>query len=167
MADIYTKATMNKIYNKLNITSKKNCKAANENTLDFQKCYHQAMATNARNMAIKIRGQVDPACRKEKNTTKCIQKIQSLINYFIQKQETHEGHVEQLEKLEESFLETGRKLICQEMKKLEDNQDAIDYIMNEASKSEVINMISEVCNKSDLIKSHKQILIAGLQFIQG
>ena len=81
MADIYTKATMNKIYNKLNIASKKNCKSANENTIDFQKCYHQAMAINARNMAIKIRTQVEGACRNEKNTEKCVQKIQSLINY--------------------------------------------------------------------------------------
>jgi len=167
MADIYTKATMNKIYNKLNIASKKNCKSANENTIDFQKCYHQAMAINARNMAIKIRTQVEGACRNEKNTEKCVQKIRSLIDYFIQKKEEHEGHVEQLEKLEESFLNTGRKLICQEMKKIEDDKIAIDYIINEASKSEIINMILEICNGSDLIKSYKQILTEGLKFIQG
>lgn len=167
MADIYTKSTINKIYTKLNMASKTRCKSANDNTIEFQKCYHQAMADNARNLAAKIRGQVEAACTNEKNPEQCVEKIRSLIDYLIQKQETHEQHVAQLEDLEESFLNTGRKLISQELRENGADDTIIDYIMNESSKIEIIDMLSQVCDESKLNKNYKRILNEGLLFLKG
>lgn len=167
MADIYNKTVMNKLYRNANIISKKKCKPANENTIDFQRCYLKAMANNARNIAVKLRGQIDSACATEKDKEKCAQKMQDVIYYFVQKQEEYEDAVVQLSNFEESFLNTGRKLICQKIKNINCDQTDIDYVMNKSPKSEIINMLFEICEDSNLNKNHKQIIIEGLNFIKG
>ena len=101
MADIYKKRTINAIYKSLNDRAKVKCKGRfPDSPNDFQVCYHQAMADNARTLASKLRAQLG-TCRNTINPIRCKKQIINLVKYMEQQQGEHENHVDQLHDLRE------------------------------------------------------------------